>query len=174
MMARWSTALVLGTLLMAGCGDDPVPVQDAGGLDAPAAGDVGPGDGSPGDAGPGDAGPGDVGEVDAGVTLGRVQAEVFTPRCAIPSCHAGAEPTGRLVLEGDGVRAALLGVSGMGVQCRGVASTRVVAGDPMGSLLFLKISEDSPPCGTRMPQGAPPLEAPLIELVRLWIAEGAR
>ncbi len=169
MMARWWTGLVLGTVVLVGCGDDPVPAQDAGGIDVPVAGDSGSAD-----TGSGDVGPGDVGVVDAGVTLARVQAEVFTPRCAIPSCHAGAEPTGRLVLAGDGVRAALLGVSGMGVQCSGVATTRVVAGDPMGSLLFRKISEDSPPCGTRMPQGSPPLEAPLIELVRLWIAEGAR
>jgi len=175
MMTRPWLCCVLSLGVLAGCGDDPPAVSDAGTLDAGTL-DAGALDAGAPDATLTDTGPDvvDAGEVDAGVTLARVQAEVFTPRCAIPSCHAGAEPTGRLVLEGDGVRAALLGVSGMGVQCRGVTATRVVAGDPMASLLFLKISEDMPPCGTRMPQAAPPLEPALIALVRQWIAEGAR
>jgi hypothetical protein len=98
---------------------------------------------------------------------------VLRPHCAIPSCHASAEPTGRMRLDEDFARTSLRGVAAMGVSCRDQGLVRVVPGDPAASLLYRKISEDAPPCGSRMPQAAAPLPPALIALVRDWIAAGA-
>lgn len=51
--------------------------------------------------------------------------------------------------------------------------TRVTAGDPMKSLLYLKIS-GSPPCGMKMPPGGTPLPADVVTLVKDWIMAGAK
>ena len=52
--------------------------------------------------------------------------------------------------------------------------TRVVACEPNASLLILKLTQDNPPVGSRMPLGGDALPASEIELVRTWIAEGAQ
>lgn len=50
----------------------------------------------------------------------------------------------------------------------------VIPGTPCSSVLVLKI-EPSPPFGRRMPYNGPPFLSPAdIQLVRDWIAEGAR
>ncbi len=159
--------------LSLGCSADPTPApQDAAtitdiGNDIPidVRNDVGSDVGS--------VVPADAGFVDAGVTLAVIEARVFRPHCAIPSCHASAEPTGRMRLDDDQPATTLRNVSAMGVSCSGQGLTRVRPGDPDGSLLYRKITEDSPPCGSRMPQGADPLSPELIALVRDWIAAGA-
>lgn len=115
----------------------------------------------------------DATAADAGVTLAVIEERVFRPHCAIPSCHASAEPTGHMRLDEDFPGTSLRGVSAMGVSCSNQGFVRVVPGDPAGSLLYRKISEDLPPCGSRMPQGMEPLSPELIELVRGWIAAGA-
>jgi len=117
--------------------------------------------------------PPDEGFVDAGLTLAVIEARVLRPHCAIPSCHASSEPTGRMRLDDDQPATTLRNVSAMGVSCSGQDLIRVRPGDPEGSLLYRKISEDSPPCGSRMPQGADALSPELIALVREWIAAGA-
>ena len=53
------------------------------------------------------------------------------------------------------------------------ALTLVVPGDPNASLLFLKVSSESPPVGSMMPLGGPPLTDIEIELIRVWIEQGA-
>lgn len=56
---------------------------------------------------------------------------------------------------------------------------RVVAGDPENSFLYLKVGgapviADIPAVGSRMPPGAPPMAAEDIEIIRDWIAQGAK
>jgi hypothetical protein len=51
--------------------------------------------------------------------------------------------------------------------------TRVTAGDPMKSLLYLKIA-GMPPCGMKMPPGGTPLPAEVVTLVKDWIMAGAK
>jgi hypothetical protein len=56
---------------------------------------------------------------------------------------------------------------------------RVVAGDPSSSFLYLKLGGDAPVAdipaiGTRMPPRSPPVDAADLELVRRWIAQGAK
>lgn len=49
----------------------------------------------------------------------------------------------------------------------------VVPGDSASSLLFIKISTDTPPFGNRMPLFSPSLTDEEIALIRDWIDEGA-
>ncbi len=49
----------------------------------------------------------------------------------------------------------------------------VVPGQPEQSLFFQKFSS-TPPCGGRMPLGADPLTDAQLEMVRTWIANGAK
>lgn len=51
--------------------------------------------------------------------------------------------------------------------------THVIPGDSEASLLYLMISSETPPIGTRMPQGEAPLSPTDISLVRDWIDQGA-
>jgi hypothetical protein len=56
---------------------------------------------------------------------------------------------------------------------------RVVAGDPSSSFLYLKLGGDPPVgdipgIGTRMPPGSPPINPDDLDLVRRWIAQGAK
>jgi hypothetical protein len=69
------------------------------------------------------------------------------------------------------VYAAIVGTSSMSAKC-GATHTVVVPGDSSTSLLFLKL-QAAPPCGDRMPQGASPLTAASLEMVRSWIDAGA-
>jgi hypothetical protein len=63
--------------------------------------------------------------------------------------------------------------------CAGAGWSRVVAGDPEHSLLYVKIvaklDDTETPCGESMPSGAnrEPLTAEQVEQVRAWIAAGA-
>lgn len=174
-MNRTTAALLLSLSL--GCSSTPTPApQDAAttadiGNDAPIDVGIDVGNDVTPDVTP-DVPP-DAGFVDAGLTLAVIEARVFRPHCSIPSCHASSEPTGRMRLDDDQAATTLRNVSAMGVSCSGQGLTRVRPGDPDGSLLYRKIAEDSPPCGSRMPQGAEPLSPELIALVREWIAAGA-
>ena len=77
-------------------------------------------------------------------------------------CHTGASPPRNLRLD-----------SFAGVMAGGLTGTEVVKCQAEASLLFLKISQDNPPVGVRMPQGGPYLTATQLETVRRWIAGGA-
>ena len=68
--------------------------------------------------------------------------------------------------------AALVGPSSASAKCGGGRSL-VVPGDPSGSLLYQKLGT-APPCGDRMPQGGSPLTDAQLEMVRSWIAAGAK
>jgi hypothetical protein len=66
---------------------------------------------------------------------------------------------------------ALVGVAAGGATCAGGGRVRVVAGDPMASLLYLKLV-NMQTCGNAMPRGGT-LTAAQVETVRRWIAGGA-
>jgi hypothetical protein len=67
--------------------------------------------------------------------------------------------------------AALVGKTSSSSRCGG--RPLVVPGDPDGSLLYQKLSEP-PPCGSRMPLGGAQLTEAQREMVRSWIAAGAK
>ncbi len=51
--------------------------------------------------------------------------------------------------------------------------TLVVPGDPDSSLMFLKVSCESPPVGEMMPLGGPPLTDGEVQLILAWVEQGA-
>jgi len=57
--------------------------------------------------------------------------------------------------------------------CQASGLIRVVAGSPSTSLVYLKISQTTPPCGVRMPEGLAPLSTAQIQLFFDWITQGA-
>jgi hypothetical protein len=95
--------------------------------------------------------------------LESLRAEIFTPSCALASCHASADAAGGLDLETTDLEAELVGApSGT---CDGWI--RVVPGAPDESLLYTKL-EGPAPCGALMPPTAalPPEQ---LECVQTWI-----
>ena len=105
------------------------------------------------------------------VSFARDIQPIFTVNCA--GCHS---PLGAADLAGirlkltEGVAYELL-VDQPSVQRADL--TLVVPGDSALSLLYLKISQDAPPVGVRMPRFAPALSPLEIDLIQTWIDEGA-
>jgi hypothetical protein len=67
---------------------------------------------------------------------------------------------------------AIVGTTSASAKCGGGRHV-VIAGDSSASLFFLKL-EAMPSCGDRMPQGGTPLTDAQLEMVRSWIAAGAK
>ena len=93
------------------------------------------------------------------------------------SHHAGASPAGGLDMStqpkayADLVNVPAVTPAGETPACTG---DRVVPNEPSASLLYLKVSESSPPCGARMPLGGTPLSAAEQTLIKDWITAGAK
>lgn len=49
----------------------------------------------------------------------------------------------------------------------------IVPGKPESSVLIAKLSS-APPFGSRMPQGGPPLADSVVQVLRLWLSQGAK
>jgi hypothetical protein len=104
------------------------------------------------------------------MTLSRIQATIFTPRCAIAGgCHAGVgAPYGQDLSEGKAY-ASIVGVESQEVP----GLLRVAPGDPDNSYLVMKVAGDPRIAGERMPFGGPYLEQAEIDAIREWIESGA-
>jgi hypothetical protein len=85
---------------------------------------------------------------------------ILDGRCL--GCHSGSAPPAGLRLD-----------SHANVLAGGITGTEVVACQPTASLIYLKVSSDTPPVGVRMPQGGPYLSAAQIQTIHDWIAGGA-
>ena len=109
-------------------------------------------------------------DVAAVATFARVEAEVIKPSCAFSICHGGGS-SGGLSLTGDAAadHAALVGVASAGKP----DETLVIAGDPDNSYLVKKLEDASGIAGDAMPSTGPLTDAQ-IQLVRDWIADGAK
>jgi len=87
---------------------------------------------------------------------------LFRDRCI--HCHGGPTPLRNMSLE-----------SYMGAIIGGSTGNEVIGCLPDESLMYLKISMDSPPRGVRMPADGPPyLSDAQIAAIRRWMEEGAR
>ena len=109
------------------------------------------------------------GPVSETATFTRVQAEVFTPTCALAGCHLGPASLAQegMVLSGDAYN------SIVGVRSNQNPSIfRVTPGDPTNSYLWRKITPGQPIVGDRMPQTGSTTDAQR-RLVSDWIARGA-
>lgn len=94
---------------------------------------------------------------------------IFTQRCAVRGCHDSQARTADLDLSAGNAYANIVNVRSV----QNPSWIRIVPGDPTRSLLYRKVSEDSPPVGSRMPLGGR-LSDEQIMLIRLWIEQGAR
>src|SRR5262249_48898404 len=129
----------------------------------------------------GDTGPGPGPEpeptpapTEIGGELEGIANDIFTPRCALPSCHSSTGMAGALVLEHDLVYDELVGVPSFSSGARSAGLLRVAPGDPDASFLIRKLTGDlAAGQGSPMPLGNPALDADLIERIRAWIRSGA-
>jgi hypothetical protein len=132
--------------LLSACGSSPAPATDAGSaLDSPA----------------------------ATAMFTQVYTMILQPTCS-PCHHPGGEGSFQDFSSQSSAYAALVGVKASGPSCGISGETRVVAGDASQSLIFQKVSESSPPCGSQMPLGGPPLAGAQVTLIADWINGGAK
>lgn len=101
-------------------------------------------------------------------TFTRVQAEVFTPSCALSGCHTGPSPASGMDLSAGRAYGQIVGVASVGSSRR-----RVAPGDVSASYLASKIRGDATITGGRMPLGGPYLSSDRERLVTDWIRRGA-
>ena len=106
--------------------------------------------------------------VDPTATFTRVQAEVFTPTCAVLGCHDAIGRQENLILAPG--RAYEQIVNQGSVQMSSLR--RVQPGDPNNSYLYRKLTGVGI-VQERMPQFGPPLPEDKLALVRDWIRRGA-
>jgi len=109
----------------------------------------------------------------AAPSLATIQAQVFTPRCAV--CHDGSNPPngalpGSMNLTAGNSFASLANVASK----EQPAVLRVKPGEPANSYLIRKLEGAAGIDGSRMPLGGPFLDQATIDQVKAWIAAGAQ
>jgi len=100
-----------------------------------------------------------------------VQAQVFTPRCALSGCHVGTTAPFGLDLGSVSASAASL----VGVPSGEMAGLkRVAPGDAANSYLYWKLSGNPSINGDPMPASGGPLSGADLSLIASWIDGGAK
>ena len=102
-------------------------------------------------------------------TLTSIQANIFTPSCALSGCHSGAAPQMGQNLSSGQAFANIVNVS----STEQPAFKRVLPGDAANSYLYMKITGDPRITGVQMPLTGGPLSADKIAAIRDWINAGA-
>jgi len=104
-------------------------------------------------------------------TFDQIQKQIFTLRCALPTCHAAAQPPHDLSLQPADAYANLVNhVSNESNH----NLDRVLPGDPDNSFLVQKLRGTLEPGeGDRMPRGGPYLDGATLQLITDWITAGA-
>ena len=103
-----------------------------------------------------------------GPNFSEIQANVFTPTCAVPGCHISAVAPQGLQLDVANSYANLVGV----MSSEDPAFLRVNPGNPDASYIIQKL-EGTASAGGQMPLGRTPLSASTIATMRQWISDGA-
>jgi len=109
-------------------------------------------------------------------TLDRIERQIFTERCALGGCHNSNASAGGLLLEPGVSYAQTVDQDPDNGVAFGFGWKRIDAANQSldTSFLFRKIKGDLPPgTGERMPRGRPKLSSYLIDVIRLWIEDGA-
>ena len=101
-------------------------------------------------------------------TLASIQANVFTPTCAVAGCHGGASAQQGLRLDAGFSAGNLINVQ----STQDASFTRVIPGNAASSLIVRKL-EGTQPFGEQMPAFLPPLPQETIDVIRQWIQNGA-
>jgi hypothetical protein len=103
-----------------------------------------------------------------GATFAEIQANVFTPTCAVSGCHSGAGAPQGLRLDAGVSYSLLFDVE----STQNPAFKRVDPGNPDDSWLIRKL-EGTANVGARMPLGGASLSQATIDVIRQWISDGA-
>ena len=104
------------------------------------------------------------------LNFARVTREVINEtNCGGPLCHTAGAAGFRLAAN-DQLYSQLVGQPATGAECANSGLTRIVVSDSANSLLYQKLNHTQP-CGDPMPLVK--LSDDKVELVRLWIDEGA-
>jgi len=103
-----------------------------------------------------------------GANFSEIQANVFTPTCAVSGCHTGAGAPQGLRLDEATSYALLVNVA----STQNGTLMRVNPGDPDNSYLIQKL-EGNTSVGGQMPLGRTPLTQATIDVIRQWITDGA-
>ena len=107
------------------------------------------------------------------VTFETLQQKIFTPGCALPSCH-GLAQQGGLNLTAGQAYADLVDVPASNPAAHKAGLLRVAPNDPDASFLIRKLEGTLDPNeGTMMPQTGTRLPQAKLDLLRRWIAAGA-
>jgi hypothetical protein len=102
-------------------------------------------------------------------TLSMLQSSIFTPVCAVPTCHLAPFPQQGMELIPGMTYGYIVNVDSNEVP----AYKRVAPGHSESSYLYMKISGDPRIVGDRMPMGGILSDAD-IEAIRQWIDAGAK
>ena len=103
-------------------------------------------------------------------TLSALQSSIFTPRCALPGCHAPPQPQQGMDLSAGSTYAYTVGVDV--VELAGFK--RIVPGNAADSYLHMKISSDPRIAGGPMPADGTTLSQAEIDAIGAWIEAGAK
>ena len=106
-----------------------------------------------------------------GPTLPSIQANVFSVSCAIPGCHGGGTVPFGLRLEPGVSYVNLIDVVSP-QSPQNMTLIRVIPRNPDGSFLIQKL-EGTQTVGIQMPAFSLPLPQATIDVIRLWIQDGA-
>lgn len=104
-------------------------------------------------------------------TLSSIQRDIFTPSCAVSSCHSNNTRRANLDLSPGYAYASLVNVAPSTVGAS--ANMRVVPGHPEESFLMTKLTRPGPNDGVIMPFGTPGLDQDTVARIREWISKGA-
>ena len=102
-----------------------------------------------------------------------IQTEIFNQNCLSAGCHNGVNQAGGLNLSAGASYDNLVGVLSQNPVAAAQGLLRVEPFAPDDSFLIIKLTGPGTGEGTRMPQGANPLPASDIQMIRDWIADGA-
>ena len=102
-----------------------------------------------------------------------IQTEIFNQNCLSAGCHNGVNQAGGLNLTAGASYDNLVGVLSQNSVAAAQGLLRVEPFEPDSSFLIIKLTDPGDGEGTRMPQGANPLPAADIQMIRDWIADGA-
>jgi hypothetical protein len=116
---------------------------------------------------------GETGGGSTAPTFTQIYTNVVVPNgCTV--CHNPSTDSGSLDMSTQAAAYTnLVGVTAAGPSCGGMGLIRVVKGDASMSLMYEKVSEADPPCGSQMPLNGAPISSADMTMVMDWINAGA-
>jgi hypothetical protein len=116
----------------------------------------------------------DAGAEAGAATFTAIYNDILTGSCAQPFCHLGSlAPTMPLPDQATAYMQ-MVNAPAAGANCSGMGLIRVVPGHPETSLLYNKITSQTPECGGAMPKAGQSLAASDIARIKEWILAGAK